>query len=154
MSSVLHSKAVRTLAAITATLLFIVAPPLSARKIKASADPQSREPQRVAAIFEKGPIVTLRLENGQDLDVARSVVKIKSASRKGERKSKRSEPPSITQLAQMNSVPAVVALSYAKDGSVKKAKIHVFRNDADVNAFLARRNNRVAAAAQREQQHR
>jgi len=114
------------------------------------------------AIVENGPIVTLRLDNGTDVDVAKSIVKIKSAARGHVRdgKKEKEETLSISQLSQMSTasssgLPAVVSLSYRKDGNVKKAKIRVFPSEAEVSAFFAKRNERLAAAAsQNKEPHR
>lgn len=147
MSKLLHSKVI-------AGALILAAPVLLAAKLDQADQP--RGPQRLMSIIENGPVVTLRLENGKDLEVARSVVKIKNAAHRGEKRDKSDKGAlAISQLAQMSALPALVSLSYRHDGSVKKAKIHVFRNEDDMNAFLAARNERAAAAAsQNKEQHR
>jgi len=147
MSKLLHSKVI-------AGALILAAPVLLAARVK-QAD-QLSGPQRVMSIIENGPVVTLRLENGKDLEVARSVVKIKNAAHRNEKRDKSDKGAlSISQLAQMSALPAIVSLSYGHDGSVKKAKIRVFRNEDDMNAFFAARNARAAATASqnREQHH-
>ena len=110
------------------------------------------------SIIENGPIVTLRLNDGSTVDVARSNVKIKddTYSRTAHQPHNKREPMSVTQLSRLNAAPAVVTLSY-KHGEVKKAKVRVFASEAALNTFFAQRADRAAAAAraaEKKEQHR
>jgi hypothetical protein len=158
MSKLRPFKHARTILLIAVATVALVAPQARAAKAKRSGERLTHEPRRVMAIAENGPIVTFRLENGQNVDVAKSLVKVKvkNASRGESKEERRAERAvSLSDLAQMSAPAAVVTLSYDRAGNVKKAKVRVFRNEAEVSAFFADRSARLATAGvPNKEQHR
>jgi hypothetical protein len=149
--------------AIVAVVSLLFAPHLFGAKAKRIAKQGSHEPQRVMSLSENGPIVTLKLENGKVVDVAKSEVKIKDGSlSKATDRRKKEERLSVARLSEMsaanpNALPAIVTFSYKRDGTVRKAKVRLFATEGDMKAYLADRSERIAAAraaAQTREPHR
>jgi hypothetical protein len=148
----------RLFTSLAAALMLLATSQILEARTKQTTERVSAGPQRLISISENGPIVTLRLNDGSTVDVARSNVKIKddTLSRTAHQPRNKREPMSLTQLSQLNAAPAVVTLSY-KHGEVKKAKVRVFASEAALNTFFAQRADRAAAAAraaEKKEQHR
>jgi hypothetical protein len=148
---------------IAATAFLLVTPQVHGAK--AHQVRPSHQTQRLIAVSENGPIVTLRLENGASVDVARSKVKVKeeerSAQTRAARKAQKKRVASVARLSEMSAanpagLPALVTLSYKRDGSVKKARVRLFASEAAMRTYLAQREERLAAAraAQSKEPHR
>ena len=152
-------------ALIAATAFLLVTPQVHGAKAQRAGVRPSHQTQRLLAVSENGSIVTLRLENGTSVDVARSNVRVKDAARevhtRAARKEQKKRDASVDRLTQMSAassagLPAIVTLAYKRDGSVKKAKVRLFASEAAMRTYLTQRDERLAAAraAQSKEPHR
>lgn len=111
-------------------LLLASVPALVAKPVRVGP---SHQTMKVVSMVENGPVVTLRFEDGSTADIAKSTLRIRDEAQK------RGTARSIEQLSRTSNLPAIATIAYRPDGTVKKARLRVFANEAAMNAFTTQR---------------
>ena len=101
----------------------------------AAAAVAASNPARLAALTDKGTTVSLKLDDGSTLNVARRDLKIRDARRT---EAKGHKALTANDLAS-GSLPAAVSVIYRKDGTVRKVRVNVFASEDEARAFVERR---------------
>ena len=111
----------------------LTAPMMSAGETRSA----SRKIAVIESIADRGATVALTLEDGSVVEVARELVRVrKGSSAQGKRvkNAKQRAQLDVAALSRANQ-PAAVVLLYKDDGSVRRARIHVFQSAAQAKQF-------------------
>lgn len=116
--------------------VFIVSALLAVPAWASEARPASRRIAVVESIADRGATVALTLEDRSVVEVARELVRIRrtASPEKRTKDAKQGARLDVAALSRANQ-PAAVVLIYKDDGSVRRARIHVFETAAQAKQF-------------------
>ena len=95
-------------------------------------------PTRIVSVSQSGSNVQMKLDDGRSIEVPESAVRIVQREEiKAEGSSAQAPARMSVSSLRSGSAPAVATVIYAKDGSVRRVRVQVFRSDAAANAFVS-----------------